>query len=253
MKYLKVRNWDRWQSYRRDRGQPPWIKVHRRLMRNPEWVALSDSERGQLVAIWLLAADHDGDIPASPELVEKLCFMDTAPNINKFIDLGFICQNDANMTPERRQDVTPKAKAEAKAEAEKTSQPSAAPPSKKSKKTQKTFDLKYDENIADSITSLCNNIKQIPSNNKKPFNPAEWVQQKANQNGHPMAIIDSLKGAIPYLPDRADWWAYIEKIFLTKNGNYNERDTVERSAAAKTELAELVKSEKFKNLISGIG
>jgi len=109
--FLKIRNWDKWQSYRRDRGQPPWIKIHREIMRNLEWVSLSDSERGQLIALWLLAADHNGQIPSSPLLVMKLCFMTSKPDINKFIDLGFIepCGRhlDVTVTPERRQhDVT---------------------------------------------------------------------------------------------------------------------------------------------------
>ena len=93
MKYLKIVNWDKWQTYRKDRGQPPWIKIHRRLLRNPEWVSLTDAERGQLVVIWLLAADHDGVIPASPEIIQKLCFMSEQPNLNKFIGLGFIKDN----------------------------------------------------------------------------------------------------------------------------------------------------------------
>ena len=59
-------------------------------MRNAEWVSLSDAERGQLVAMWLLAADQDGVIPASPSLVQKLCFMETPPDFDKFIVLGFI-------------------------------------------------------------------------------------------------------------------------------------------------------------------
>jgi len=109
MEYLKIRNWDKWQSYRADRGQPPWIKIHRRLMRDPEWVSLSDAERGQLVGIWLLAADRDGVIPASTELIQKLSFMETEPNISKFIELGFICQNDVKATSERRQLDQPKA------------------------------------------------------------------------------------------------------------------------------------------------
>ena len=104
---LKIRNWDKWQSYRKDRGQPPWIKVHRCVMRNPEWVSLTDAERGQLVAIWLLAADRNGVIPASPELIQKLCYMDGLPDLNKFSKLGFIdecgCQLDANLTPDGRQ------------------------------------------------------------------------------------------------------------------------------------------------------
>jgi len=103
MEYLKIKNWDRWQSYRSDRGQPPWIKVHRCVMRNPEWVALSDAERGQLISIWLLAADNNGLIPSSPELIKKLCFMSSTLNLSKFIELDFICQSDVKTTPEGRQ------------------------------------------------------------------------------------------------------------------------------------------------------
>ena len=81
-------------------------------MRNPEWVALSDAERGQLVGIWLLAADHDGAIPASTDLIQKLCYLETKPNINKFIELGFICQNGVDVASRRRQDDQPKAETE---------------------------------------------------------------------------------------------------------------------------------------------
>ena len=109
MEYLKMKNWDKWQTYRADRGQPPWIKIHRRLMRDPEWVSLSDAERGQLVGMWLLAADRDGDIPASASLIQKLSFMESEPNINKFIELGFICQNGVNVASERCQVDQPKA------------------------------------------------------------------------------------------------------------------------------------------------
>ncbi len=104
---LRIRNWEKWQSYRKDRGQPPWIKIHRCVMRNPEWVGLSDAERGQLVAMWLLAADNNGTIPASPMVIRKLCYLDNAPDVNKFKELGFICQDgcqhDVNTTPTRRQ------------------------------------------------------------------------------------------------------------------------------------------------------
>lgn len=99
---LRIRNWDKWQSYRRDRGQPPWIKVHREVMRNIEWVGMTDAQRGQLVAIWLLAADHDGVIPASPDLVQKLCFMSEPPDLHFFMEQGFI-DPDASLTPDRRQ------------------------------------------------------------------------------------------------------------------------------------------------------
>lgn len=102
MNTLRIRNWDIWQSYRRDRGQPPWIKVHRRLTQDINWVELTDAERGQLVAIWILAADRDGVIPASAPLLKKLCFLSEEPDLQLFVEKGFI-DGDANVTPERRQ------------------------------------------------------------------------------------------------------------------------------------------------------
>jgi len=117
MEYLQIRNWDKWQTYRKDRSQPPWIKVHRRIMRNPKWVGLSDAERGQLISIWLLGADRDGKIPDDPDLIKKLCFMQKKPNLNKFIGLRFIDQSDAKLTPERRQhDAPEKSRVEKKRE-----------------------------------------------------------------------------------------------------------------------------------------
>jgi hypothetical protein len=117
---LKIRNWDRWQSYRKDRGQPPWIKVHRALMRDPNWVSLTDAQRGQIIAIWMLAADRDGTIPSCPLMVRKLCMMDGDPDLNLFIEKGFIdgCQVDATVSPERRQHVSPETETETETEAD---------------------------------------------------------------------------------------------------------------------------------------
>ena len=101
---LSVRNWDKWQSYRRDRGQPPWIKVHRCIMRDLDWVMMTDAQRGQLVAMWLLAADHDGVIPASPVAVQKLCHMNSEPDLKFFIDQGFLCDDDSVASEWRQHD-----------------------------------------------------------------------------------------------------------------------------------------------------
>jgi len=96
---MKVCNWDKWQSFRKDRGAPPWIKVHRNLLTNEQWVELSDAEKGQLVSIWMLAADKDGVIPDSAKMIQKMAMLDSKPNLSKFIDLGFMtttCQPDDN-------------------------------------------------------------------------------------------------------------------------------------------------------------
>jgi hypothetical protein len=115
---LYVHDWDTWQTYRRDRGQPPWIKVHRCLMRDPKWVALTDAQRGQLVSIWLLAADRNGHIPSSPDLIKRLCFIEGKLDLEVFITLGLIerRQDDANMVSGWRQRDAPEAEAETEAE-----------------------------------------------------------------------------------------------------------------------------------------
>lgn len=96
---MRVCNWDKWQSFRKDRGAPPWIKVHRNLLSNEQWVELSDAEKGQLVSIWMLAADKDGVIPDSEKMIQRMAMLDAKPNISKFIDLGFLsttCQPSDN-------------------------------------------------------------------------------------------------------------------------------------------------------------
>ena len=103
MEYLSISGWEKWQTYRTDRGQPPWIKIYRDLLRNWEWMCLTDCQRGQLVAIWLLAGDRGGVIPASSEVVQRMCSMTDPIDLNLFIELGFIDQPDkpldASVTP----------------------------------------------------------------------------------------------------------------------------------------------------------
>jgi len=92
MEYLKIKGWERWQKYRKDRPewQPSWIKLHRRLMRNPEWIGLADHQKGQLVSLWLLAADHGGQIPDSEPYLERVLCFSKKLNLQVFMDLGFI-------------------------------------------------------------------------------------------------------------------------------------------------------------------
>ena len=106
---LKVSNWDRWQSYRTDRGQPPWIKLHRQLLRNHEWAVLSDAAKAHLVSIWMLAADKGGEVPHDAALIKKLCYLDSAPDLDQFIALGFLeCPHDASVTTNDDATATPR-------------------------------------------------------------------------------------------------------------------------------------------------
>lgn len=115
MSKLYIVGWQEHQTFRKDRGTPPWIKLHRNLFMKQKWVALSDAEKGQLISLWILAADDDGKIPADVKVLRKLCQLDDLPDINKFIELQWLsvddnqmtttCQPDDNqMTPQRREE-----------------------------------------------------------------------------------------------------------------------------------------------------
>ncbi len=121
MKYLYVNDWDEHQTYRRDRKAPPWIKVHRSLRSSAKWAALTDAEKGQLVSIWIAAADHDGHIPDDTNVLQRMCQLDKKPDLNKFKGLGLLSasngrQHDAKLASIGCQSDAPEAEAEAEAE-----------------------------------------------------------------------------------------------------------------------------------------
>ena len=72
MEYLKVKNWEQFQHYK-DRS-PPWIKLHRDLLRDYNFNCLQDASKLQLMLIWLLASQMDNKIPADAEYIkQQLC------------------------------------------------------------------------------------------------------------------------------------------------------------------------------------
>ena len=124
MDWIRVKDWDEWQSYRTDRPPPPWVKVHRRVFNSHKWASLSDAQKGQLVSLWVLAADNNGWVPNDAKMLQKLTNCDDF-DYNALCELGFL---DVKMTskrprivvnraPERRQLDAPEAEAKAEAKA----------------------------------------------------------------------------------------------------------------------------------------
>jgi len=72
---------------------------------------LSDGEKGQLISIWIIAGDKKGEIPHNAKVLQKVCGLDEVPDINKFIDLGFLeiinLSDDVNMASTCQPDDAP--------------------------------------------------------------------------------------------------------------------------------------------------
>lgn len=64
MASIRIVNWGRFQHYKN--RNPPWLKLHRALLDNREWAALSGDASKLLAECWLLASEYDaGTIPMS--------------------------------------------------------------------------------------------------------------------------------------------------------------------------------------------
>lgn len=117
-----ITNWDRFQHYKN--RNPPWIKMHRALLDNREWHALSGDASKLLAECWLLASEYDeGAIPMNArDLAWRLRRPDAARVAECLQELsaaGFVQlveQNASAVLAERKQDAIPEAEAEGELE-----------------------------------------------------------------------------------------------------------------------------------------
>lgn len=69
----RIKNWEQFQHFK-DR-LPPWIKVYRSLLDDPDWHALDGEDAKVLVMLWLVASEDKlkvGTLPASNKLAFRL-------------------------------------------------------------------------------------------------------------------------------------------------------------------------------------
>jgi hypothetical protein len=69
MKYLRVRNFEKFQHYK-DR-RPPWIKLYRDLWNDPRFFELNESERYFLISFFVIASQNDNKVPANSKWLQR--------------------------------------------------------------------------------------------------------------------------------------------------------------------------------------
>ncbi len=116
MHYLRVKNWEEFQHYK-DRS-PPWIKLHRDLLRDYEFSCLQDASKLHLMLIWLLASQMDNKIPADPDFIKCELKLKGDIDFKPLIDNGFLI-DDSNTLAGCKQSAMPETEAETEAEADK--------------------------------------------------------------------------------------------------------------------------------------
>lgn len=89
--FLHVANWREFQHYK-DRN-PAWIKLHKKILDNPDYQRLPLASRALAPMLWLLASEHpDGIIPWSPEDIGwrlRTTAKDVMAAVEPLIEKGF--------------------------------------------------------------------------------------------------------------------------------------------------------------------
>lgn len=70
---MKIKNWKKFQHY--NKRMPPWIKVYRELLNDPDWHALEPMDAKVLIMLWILACDDEkmeGTLPAIDVIAFRL-------------------------------------------------------------------------------------------------------------------------------------------------------------------------------------
>ena len=128
---MRVRNWAELQHYR-DRN-PPWIKLHKRLLDDFEFQSLPVASRALAPMLWLLASEEkDGEFDGRPE---RLAFRLRQPvdeireALKPLIVKGFVCDASAALS-ECYLDATPETETETEVETDSVRKASPTAPSR---------------------------------------------------------------------------------------------------------------------------
>jgi hypothetical protein len=89
MKYLQVKNWERFQHYKNKDNPPPWIKLYNELLTNYEFLELSEIDRYKVMAIWLLASKTRNKIPNDAAYVAR-CIGVKKVDLDSLVSRGWL-------------------------------------------------------------------------------------------------------------------------------------------------------------------
>jgi hypothetical protein len=112
-RWIVIPNWERFQHYK-DRD-PPWIKLHRTLASDPEWLALSGHRRALLISLWLEYASTNGRVKLDTHSISRRVNLRvTRADITSLVHAGLIGVSASKPLATRYHDLALEAEAEKK-------------------------------------------------------------------------------------------------------------------------------------------
>jgi len=104
--YLRVKNWEKFQHYKK--RNPPWIKLHRSLMTDSDFLSMPEVAQYELIRIWLVASSGQdmassrqvcgqGVVSSRQDCVKRIAGLRRLRYWNLLIQKGFLIP-DASIT-----------------------------------------------------------------------------------------------------------------------------------------------------------
>jgi len=118
----RIKGWSKFQHFK-DR-RPPWVKLYRDLLEDPDWHELDGEAAKMLVALWLIASEDDsqkGTLPDSRRLAFRLRITETKVNQTLTKLSHWLVQDDINVISQRYQLDAPETETETETESVTTS------------------------------------------------------------------------------------------------------------------------------------
>src|SRR5262245_17198502 len=116
----RIKHWRKFQHFKNRR--PPWIKLYRDLLDDPEWHELDSAAATFLVALWLLASEdeeQDGRLPDLKTIAFRLRLTEKEAKQRLSQVSGWFEQADITKRSPRYQDGPPETETESESESEK--------------------------------------------------------------------------------------------------------------------------------------
>jgi hypothetical protein len=88
-RWIVIPNWDRFQHYKN--RDPLWIKLHRSLASDPDWMGLSGHDRAVLVGLWMEYASSNRRIRLDTSSISsRLTLRVTKASLERLQNAGLI-------------------------------------------------------------------------------------------------------------------------------------------------------------------
>lgn len=173
---MRPKNWNQFQHYK-DRC-PPWIKLHRDLLNNRDFMSLSIAGKALAPMLWLLASEsQDGSFDSS---IEELVFRlrmpekDIKDGLKSLIDKGFFI-DDSNVLADCLHDATPETERETEKRENSLSEKVPTTP------FDKLIDL-YEKHLPE-LPSVRKSLFSTGSNAKATKQRWDWVMNSKHEKG----------------------------------------------------------------------